>query len=359
MRSRWAAILVAAMLPAASAIEWQRALPGYVYQFPRDHFSHPNYRTEWWYYTGNLRATDGHRFGFELTFFREAVDLPPKMERSESVWRPDQVYVAHLALSDIDGGEFYHTDRINRAGPGLAGAGFDQQRYWNGNWQSRWMSTVTGEQKLEAVCSRFTLNLDLKPLKPLVIHGQNGVSVKGPVPGEASHYLSFTRLAAAGELQWNGASFSLTGLAWMDHEFFTEQLDKSLAGWDWFSIQLDNGEELMLYRLRRKDGAPDPYSSGTFVDARGQAHFLAASEFSVVADRLLAEPRFARALSNRVEHLYSVVSAGTNGANRVEGSGAVQPGQCHAELLGRRRHVSGPVGLTAGPWRRLPRNDRV
>jgi len=266
MKSKWAVLLAAI------------ALPGYQYQFPRDHFSHPDYRTEWWYYTGNLRATNGRRFGFELTFFRFGTDLP---STPSDAWRADQIYAAHLALSDIDGQEFYHTERMNRAGPGLAGISSTEQRYWNGNWQIRWLGFAPAEQQLEAVCDRFTLRLDLRALKPPVIHGQNGISVKGPAPGEASHYISFTRLAATGDLEWKGATFALTGIAWMDHEFFTEQLDENLAGWDWFSIQLDTGEEVMLYRLRRKDGAPDPFSSGTYVDRSGQAHFLAATTFSV------------------------------------------------------------------------------
>ncbi len=262
--------------------QWQLALPGYHYEFPRDHFSHPDYQTEWWYYTGNLRAPDGHRFGFELTFFRQAVALSQaQLANSPGTWRPDQIYLAHLALSDIDGGKFYHTERLNRAGPGLAAVNLNQQRYWNGNWQVRWISTQTGEQQLQAVCDRFTLRLDLKPEKPLVIHGNNGVSRKGPAPGEASHYISFTRIHAAGELQRASSTVSLDGLAWMDHEFFTEQLDNTLTGWDWFAVQLENNEELMLYRLRTKSGQPDPYSSGTYVDAQGEAHFLDAAQFSV------------------------------------------------------------------------------
>jgi predicted secreted hydrolase len=275
------ATLLVLLLPA-SAAQWQLALPGYQYQFPRDHFSHPDYQTEWWYYTGNVQAPDGHHFGFELTFFRQAMDLPRRVAASsDGVWRPDQLYLAHLALSDIDGGEFYHTERLNRAGPGLAGVDFTRWRYWNGNWQVRWLSTTTGEQELKAVCRRFTLQLHLIPEKPFVIHGKNGVSQKAPELGRASHYISFTRLHTTGQLHWNGASFALNGIAWMDHEFFTDQLDSSEAGWDWFAIQLQNNEELMLYRLRKKSGEVHPYSSGTYVDAHGEANFLDGSQFSL------------------------------------------------------------------------------
>ncbi|HTU46980.1 MAG TPA: lipocalin-like domain-containing protein [Bryobacteraceae bacterium] len=282
MRSK-AVVLLVAVAAALSAQQWQLAVPGYHYEFPRDHFSHPDYQTEWWYYTGNLKTPDGHRFGFEVTFFREGIRLSKQQAaESNATWRPDQVYLAHLALSDIDGQEFFHTERLNRAGPGLAGSSLVQQRYWNGNWQVHWLSLTSGEQELQAVCDRFTLHLKLKPGKPLVIHGRDGVSEKGPLPGEASHYISFTRLSVAGELSgWKGRSYSLTGLAWMDHEFFSQTADETLTGWDWFSIQLNNNEELMLYRLRKKSGEWDAFSSGTYVDRQGHAHFLGASDFSL------------------------------------------------------------------------------
>ncbi len=277
------AVLAVAVL-TTSAQEWKAAVPGYHYEFPRDHFSHPDYQTEWWYYTGNLRAADGHRFGFELTFFRQAVRLSKQeAAASDETWRPAQIYLAHFALSDIDRGEFYHTERLNRAGPGLAGASLEQQRYWNGNWQVHWNSLTTGDQQLRAVCAELTLNLLMRPEKPFVINGQNGISQKGPLPGEASHYISFTRLGVSGQLEWNHNTFTLGGLAWMDHEFFTEPRDSTLAGWDWFAIQLDNKEELMLYRLRTKSGQASPYSSGTYVDSDGKAHFLSASQFSLSA----------------------------------------------------------------------------
>lgn len=274
MKSKLAILLAFLSLPLLAG-QWQRALPGYDYQFPRDHFSHPNYRTEWWYYTGNLRTASGRRFGFELTFFRRGEHLKAL---HSSVWKPDEIYLAHLALSDVDGHHFYYTERLNRSGPGLAGISRKQRRYWNGNWQVRWLSFLTGEQELQAVSQKFSLKLDLKPQKPCVINGSNGVSRKGPLPGEASHYISYTRIAAAGELHYAGKFFRVRGLAWMDHEFFSSQLDPSIEGWDWFAIQLSNDEELMLYRLRMKSGGVSRYSSGTFVDRHGEAHVLSAAE---------------------------------------------------------------------------------
>ncbi len=264
------------------AQDWQTAQPGYRFEFPRDHFSHPDYQTEWWYYTGNLRSADGHRYGFELTLFRQGTRLAPKvLEMEKPPWRPDQLYLAHLALSDIDGKTFYHTERLNRAGPGLAGTALRDGRYWNGNWSVRWNALPGVTQELVAVCERFTLRLNLQPAKPAVIQGQNGVSQKGPAKGQASHYVSFTRIRATGDLIQNGSALRVDGLVWMDHEFFTEPPLSDLSGWDWFAVQLNTNEELTLYQLRNKSGARDPYSSGSYVDARGSAHFLSAKEFTL------------------------------------------------------------------------------
>ena len=262
--------------------DWKIAQPGYRYEFPRDHFSHPDYETEWWYYTGNLKAANGHRYGFELTFFRQGQRLPGAVKREEAAaWLPDQLYLAHMALTDIDGKSFYHTEKLNRAGPGLAGASLTDSRYWNGNWQVRWTSPPSAEQELTAVCERFTLRLKLVPRKVAVIQGQDGISRKGPAPGQASHYISFTRLQAAGQIEEKESTIKVTGVSWMDHEFFTEPHGSDLAGWDWFAIQLGNQEELMLYRLRNKTGAADRYSSGTYIDSQGEQRFLAAGDFSL------------------------------------------------------------------------------
>jgi predicted secreted hydrolase len=257
----------------ARAADYEIARPGYRYQFPRDHFNHPGYQTEWWYYTGNLKTKEGRRFGFELTFFRRAV---ARRAGHASPWQLDDLYVAHLALSDVAAGRFYYEERINRAGPGLAGASLDEKRVWNGNWCVRWNGEI---QSLQAVSHTFTLTLELTPKKPPVIHGRDGVSRKGAGEGQASHYISYTRLAASGSLELRGQRYSLAGSAWMDHEFFTNQLDESQAGWDWMSIQLDNGADLMLFRLRRKDGSIDRFSAGTYIDPKGGARYLSSTDF--------------------------------------------------------------------------------
>jgi predicted secreted hydrolase len=276
------ALLFLACATVLCAQNWQVARPGYTFQFPRDHFSHPEYETEWWYYTGNLRTAEGHRYGFELTFFRQGTRvLPNTLEAINKTWRPDQLYLAHLALSDIDGKVFYHTERLNRAGPGLAGVGLSDARYWNGNWQVKWTNLPHASQELIAVCDKFTLRLLLKPTKAPVIQGLNGISLKGSLPGQASHYISLTRIAAQGALTQKSEPLQVSGSVWMDHEFFTEPRSSNISGWDWFAIQLSNNEELMLYRLRDRNGHPNGFSSGEYVDSSGRAHYLRPEDFSL------------------------------------------------------------------------------
>jgi predicted secreted hydrolase len=292
-------VLTLAAAPPAKREPYRLALPGYVYQFPRDHFNHPDFRTEWWYYTGNVHTRDGRRFGYELTFFRQGVSR----EKATSVWDVQDVWMAHLALSDITGRRFFHTERFNRSGPGLAGADLTQARVWNGNWEAGWMldpqrhaepaikgaaggahTAITGRvQTLHAVADRFSFILDLRSEKPPVIHGRDGVSQKAEGPGKASHYISLTRLITQGTISLDGQTFTVEGASWMDHEF-------GQSGWDWFSLQFDNGSELMLFRLRRGDGSIDPYSAGTYVDPQGRSRTLAVREFMLTPGRIWTSP---------------------------------------------------------------------
>jgi predicted secreted hydrolase len=271
----WLLLMVWAS-PLAAQSPYKEAVPGYRYEFPRDYFNHPEYQTEWWYYTGNVTASDGHRFGFELTFFREGVN---RDAGKVGTWDIEDLYLAHLALSDLDGRAFYHAERTNRAGPGIAGIDEKKERIWNGNWKVTWQGS---DQVLEAVDNRFSFSLTLHPEKPPVIHGENGVSQKAEGAGRASHYISLTRLKTSGTIQLGGKSYGVSGLAWMDHEFFTHQLEKDQLGWDWFSVQLADHTELMLYRIRRVDGSVDPYSAGTYVDAGGHSMHLRKDDFSLI-----------------------------------------------------------------------------
>jgi len=261
---------------AAEMEPYRQARPGYHYSFPRDHFEHPEFRTEWWYYTGNVRDAAGRSFGFELVFFREGERRGPATEKS--AWRVDDLYLAHVALTDIDGKHFYNHRRLNRAGPGIAGASFAERRVWNGNWSAAWRGDL---QVIEATADEFHFRLTLGAAKPPVVHGVNGISQKGDAAGEASYYVSFTRLMVAGELETGGDRHTVTGTTWMDHEWFTNQLDNEQIGWDWFSVQLDNQTELMLFQLRREDGGIDAHSAGTYVDREGRARHLTHAEFSL------------------------------------------------------------------------------
>ncbi len=265
-------LVVVAVCPAFG-VDYRAVSPGYDYVFPRDHFNHREFRTEWWYYTGNVLTEDGRRFGFELTFFRQAL----ARTGDTSTWHLEDLYLAHLALSDIENGEFFYSERINRQGPGLAGASLEQRRIWNGNWQVSWEGEV---QNLRAVDERFTLRLALEPEKPPVVHGEGGMSRKAPGESHASHYISFTRLAASGELVLDGRSYELEGSAWMDHEFFSNLLAADQVGWDWMAIQLENGADVMLAQLRGSDGLTS-FALGTVVSPDGRSRHLGGDDFTL------------------------------------------------------------------------------
>ncbi len=269
------------------------ARPGYLFTFPEDHGAHPAFQTEWWYYTGHLKAGDGRRFGYQLTFFRRGLYRGPDgaAPRERSRWRIDDLYFAHLAVADIQGGRFRFADTISREGLGKAGAEEGRLRVWIDRWSVEATDSYHGSHRLIAderdilragrtdeagQGAGIGLTLEVNALKPPVIHGLHGVSRKGAQPEHASHYYSLTRMATSGTLTLDGAPVPVTGDSWMDHEFGSGELSEDLAGWDWFSVQLNSGEELMLYQLRRTDGRPDPASSGTWVDRQGRARHLEA-----------------------------------------------------------------------------------
>lgn len=256
-----------------------QATAGYRFSFPRDHFSHPCFRTEWWYVTGNLATNNGHRFGFELTFFREAVDNP---YQNSSRWRIDDLYLAHFAVSDLQAGKFYYTERLNRAGIELAGVDQSRGRIWNGDWSVEIRGSGLNESwSVDASDGGYKIHLVMRTKKAPVLEGEQGLSQKAPGVGNASYYYSLTRLETSGSLVVNGAAYEVAGLSWMDHEFFTHSLAPNQTGWDWISLQMDDGTEWMLYQFRRVDGSRDPFSSGTFVDRDGKATHLNAVDFEM------------------------------------------------------------------------------
>ena len=249
------------LLPSALGSDFQPALPGYEFEFPRDHGSHDQYRTEWWYFTGHLRTEKGQRFGFEVTFFRVGVtppDVPPG-----SRWDLRNLALAHFAITDVTRGRFRYYEKLNRASPFTASAAHDVLDVFNEGW--RVAMTNDGGWRLVASSGNDRLDLILRSQKPPAIHGENGVSVKGEGIGDASHYYSMTRLDATGAIDGQRCR----GNAWMDHEFGSSKLRENQQGWDWFSVQLDNDSELMLYQIRRKDGALDPASSGSLITSDG------------------------------------------------------------------------------------------
>ncbi len=272
MRSNWIALLMLFAWAGAGAQEYQLALPGYKFEFPRDYFNHEEYQTEWWYYTGNLRSKDGRRFGYELTFFRQGVSREGNM----NPWFVKDLWMAHLALSDVSGRQFYHEERLNRSGPGTAGVDEKTGLIWNGNWQAR---IDENEEGLHGAGEKFGLALKVVPAKPPVVQGQNGASQKAEGAGHASHYFSLTRLLTTGSIDVDGKTYQVEGSSWMDHEFFTGGMATDETGWDWLSVQLDDGSELMLYRLRHRDGGIDPYSSGSYVDEKGKSEYLGGEGF--------------------------------------------------------------------------------
>ncbi len=256
-----------------------QATPGYAYRFPRDHGSHDAYRTEWWYYTGHLTAADGRRFGYQLTFFRRAVE-PKKGPAATSRWAIHQLYFAHLALSDLTEGRFRYADKISRAGLGKAGAEAERLHVWIDRW-SLDADPRTDAHRLRAAAQDFSIDLTAQAEKPPAIHGRDGVSRKGAGPGQASHYFSSTRMRTTGTVTIAGQPLTVEGLSWMDHEFGSSELDRDLAGWDWFSVQLADGSECMLYLLRHADGGIDPASSGSLIRADGRVQPLVLADFSV------------------------------------------------------------------------------
>lgn len=264
-----------------SGFTYQLAVPGRQISLPADHYAHPDFKIEWWYYTGHLTAESGRRYGYQVTFFRYGL-----RDRQNDAKKPPlftDLYMAHFALSDLNEKRFFFRERINRGYDDRAGAAADRYLVWNEDWK------VEGDAKYHRI--RVTdpgtnLTLQLTPRKPPVLHGDNGFSRKGEGEGKASYYYSLTRMKTEGELEIGGKTEKVTGLSWMDHEFGSDQMREDQVGWDWFSIQLDDQTELMLYHVRREDGSADPYSSGTWVSADGAARHLTLEDFQIeILDR--------------------------------------------------------------------------
>jgi predicted secreted hydrolase len=259
---------------------WRLVTPGYTYQFPRDHGIHPEYKTEWWYFTGALHPADGREFGYELTFFRQGENLKPPSGSSRFIVRDFKF--AHFALSDIAAGHFTFVEKTSRGA--YAEAGFGDGSPGPLAWIDNFHLTIDpdGRWHISAAHDGRAIDLHLTPQKPLVIEGEHGISRKAAGEGHASCYYSFTRMSTQGQLTLPGAApIAVTGETWFDHEWATNQLAPDQAGWDWFSLQLSDGTEVMLYRMRLKNGQTDPASSGTLTQKDGTVLYLKQTDFNL------------------------------------------------------------------------------
>ena len=261
------------------AQDWRKAEPGWKFEWPRDHTAHADFKTEWWYFTGNLRAADGRRFGYQVTFFRQGVRAPGARATAQSRFVVDDMKFGHFTVTDVKAGQFHFSQQLLRGAFGEAGFGDlknDQRLAWLGEWSLGMKDD--GAMQLHASEGARSLDLQMESTKPWALHGDAGLSTKADVPGHASQYYSGTRMRSRGTLQIEGQQIAVEGESWFDHEWATNQLAPGQVGWDWFSVQLDDGTELMIYRLRKKDGSVDGASAGSLIAKDGSVRHLQLGE---------------------------------------------------------------------------------
>jgi predicted secreted hydrolase len=263
--------------------------------FPADHGPHPGFRQEWWYVTGNLDATTGERFGFELTFFRVGLAPPDtfaQVTRPESSWRTREIYTAHFAVTDVPRNRIWYAQKWSRAALDLAGARADPFAVWIDDWSIR--ADSTAHWHLSAASGSYDLSLELEPRTPPVLNGHEGLSRKSSDPGSASYYYSLPRISVHGEIRSEGRAFTVQGLAWLDREWSSGSLGHNEAGWDWFGLQLEDGTALMFYAMRNQDGSRDPASGGTWMEADGRSRELFSREVELDVSAHWVSPRGGR-----------------------------------------------------------------
>jgi predicted secreted hydrolase/threonine/homoserine/homoserine lactone efflux protein len=273
-----------AFAPQVDTTGFLRASPEGRLVFPEDFGPHLDYQTEWWYFTGNLADGAGRRFGYQLTFFRRALLAPDARRNRESNWGADQVYLAHFALTEVSSGRHVSIERLARGAAGVAGAQASPFEVWLDDWTVS--ETSQGEFQLAAAATLengdlLRLDLGLRDVKGPVLQGVSGYSQKGPDPGNASYYYSRPRMETRGQVELGNSRFQVTGYSWMDHEFSTSALAPGQVGWDWFSIQLDDQTELMVFQIRRQDGSIDPFSSGAWIMEDGSTIPLTQEDFNI------------------------------------------------------------------------------
>ncbi len=261
-------------------------------KFPRDFGPHPEYQTEWWYYTGNLEAENGRLFGYQFTIFRRALtpeNLQSQSPNPQSDWRSNQVYLAHFAISDVANSAFYPHERFSRGAAGLAGAQAEPYRVWLEDWVIA--EIAPGQVRLLAQTEDVGLDIILTQTLPPILHGDGGLSPKGPEPGNASYYYSQVRQQSAGTVRIGNQVIPVTGLSWKDHEYSTSALSPGAIGWDWFSLQFDNGTALMFFQIRREDGTLESFSSGTFIAADGTTTHLDRADWELTVTDIWTSPQ--------------------------------------------------------------------
>ena len=274
--------------PAPGAEPWQHAIGPWSWQFPRDHGAHPSFKTEWWYFTGNLADAAGRKFGFQLTIFRQGVQFTPVQTASK--WAVRDAYFGHFTISDLAAGKFHVAERVSRGALGEARTSPGRMDAALGPWS---ITMPDGGERMHLVAREPEMAIDFtaRPVKPLVLEGVGGLSRKSDRVGEASYYYSYPRLETSGRLRVGNSAFAVSGLSWFDHEFSTSSLGKNQAGWDWFCLQLADREEIMLYAMRDKSGAMDPVSEGTWVRADGTSERLLPGSFSIAKLGTWRSPR--------------------------------------------------------------------
>ena len=278
-----APLSVAAALGAIDNRGFKQAETVREFVFPDDHGAHPEYKTEWWYLTGNVTTAAGREFGYQFTLFRNAIAVPVSageagaQQPHPSNWSTSQIYMAHAALSDIQSGKFYHDEQFSRGALGLAGAGVRPLKLWLQQW------SVTGREEqcpdclvLEVAVATgdFRLQLQLHNTQPIVLHGERGLSAKSAVPGNASYYYSYTRLQTNGQIYLGATGYPVSGESWFDHEWSTSALARGQEGWDWYALQLSNRTELMIFRLRHRTDPQQDYLYGSLVRNGGDQQTL-------------------------------------------------------------------------------------
>jgi predicted secreted hydrolase len=275
-----AALLISSTFLLADEGEFARAVEPRAFEFPRDYGSHPEYKTEWWYLTGVLKTEAGELLGYQATWFRSA--LVPNAASRRSTLATRDLFFFHGAISDAKAGHFAFDQATSRGASSWAGVdneplrvylfGHSLERSGNGQWRVRF---TVQEQKVD---------LRLTPKRPPLLHGaQPGLSRKGPNLGQASYYFSHSRLQTVGTIQREDSATTVpvTGTSWLDREFGSNQLSEDQVGWDWFSVALDDGTDLMLYRMRKKDGTVAPESAGTLRFSDGRRAHLKKGDFRV------------------------------------------------------------------------------